>query len=216
MLTAWFTGFVMGVAGSIPVAGPTTMLVLSFGLRGKIRTATLVAVGSALPEGAWAALAMWGFGALLRSYGWVESVSQIFAILILFAVGAFLIVRASAAADDSGAEASPGREVVGTARTILLGASLTGLNPTLVLNWGAAVTLAVSFGAVAPTPEMAAPFGFGVLCGIVAWFVAVLRLLERHHRRISIRARANLLRAMGAVLMILGIVALARVLIAGE
>ena len=51
MLGALLIGFVMGVAGSMPVAGPTTALVVGLGLEGRTRTAALVGAGSAVPEG---------------------------------------------------------------------------------------------------------------------------------------------------------------------
>ena len=49
MWIAVLLGIGMGFAGSIPLAGPTTMLVLSFGIQGRIRAAAGVAAGSALP-----------------------------------------------------------------------------------------------------------------------------------------------------------------------
>lgn len=210
MIVAWLAGFVMGVAGSIPVAGPTTMLVLSFGLQGHLRAAGLVALGSALPEGLWAALALWGFGALLRSHAWVAPASEVAAAVILVAVGMLLILRPPPAVRDREALQA---DTADDTRTFLLGLSLTGLNPTLIFNWGAAVTLAVSLGAVAPRPEMAVPFGVGVVTGIVAWFAFVLQLLGRHHRRISEKARGRILRGMGLALVGLGGLAAVRLLI---
>ena len=73
MLTAWLAGLVMGFAGSVPVAGPINMLVFSFGLQGRLRSATLIALGGALPEAFWAGLAFWGFTALLERYAWIEA-----------------------------------------------------------------------------------------------------------------------------------------------
>ena len=71
MMEIWLAalfGFGMGFAGSIPLAGPTTMLVLSFGIQGRIRAAAGVAAGSALPEAIYASLALWGFGALIERF----------------------------------------------------------------------------------------------------------------------------------------------------
>ena len=204
MLTSWIAGFVMGAAGSIPVAGPTTMLVLSFGLQGRIRTAAMIALGSAVPEGIWAALGLWGFSALLATYTWAEPVSEAAAVVILLVVGGLLLVRPPAAEPTLQEEPT---DVGGALRAGLLGLSLTGLNPTLLVNWGAAVTLAVSVGALEPASEHAIPFGVGVAMGIVAWFAFVLHLLGRHHRRIPVRARSWLLRGMGIALVALGFVA---------
>lgn len=201
MLSAWLTGLLMGLAGSMPIAGPTSMLVLSFGLHGRGRAAAWLALGSALPEGLWAGLALWGFAALVENNAWLRSAAEIGAALILIAVGALLVLRPPAG---SAEDEDPETTTTGDARTFLLGLSLTGLNPTLIFNWGAAVALAVSLGAVAPSPQMAIPFGVGVVSGIVAWFGFVLVLLERHHRRISLVARMRIMRAMGVALLVLG------------
>ena len=209
MLSAWLTGFVMGVAGSIPIAGPTTMLVLGFGLHGRVRAATSVALGSALPEGIWAALALWGFGALLRSYSWAAPAAEVAATLILLAVGTLLLLRPPV---NEPREDDAFTGAASMARSFALGLSLTALNPTLLFNWGAAVTLAVSLGAITAEPENAIPFGVGVVSGIVAWFALVLQLLARHHRRISPALRVKLLRAMGLVLLTLGLAASVRLL----
>lgn len=210
MLTAWLAGLVMGVGGSIPVAGPTTMLVLSYGLQGRLRAATMVALGSAVPEGIWAGLALWGFGALLRNYAWVAPASEIAAAVILLAVGLLLLLRPPAARANAEDERT---ELEGTLRPFMLGLSLTGLNPTLLFNWGAAVTMAVSLGAITPHAKMAAPFGLGVTMGILAWFAFVLQLLARHHRRFSPDMRARILRIMGLILLGLGGLAALRLIV---
>ena len=97
MLTAWLAGFVMGFAGSVPVAGPINMLVFSFGLQGRLRPATLIALGGALPEAIWAGLAFWGFTALLERYAWIEAGSEIAATGVLVGVGLFLLLLARSA-----------------------------------------------------------------------------------------------------------------------
>jgi len=214
MLTAWLIGLAMGLAGSMPIAGPTSMLVLSFGLHGRVRAAAWLALGSALPEGLWAGLALWGFAALVEKYEWVQAAAEIGAALILIAVGLLLVLRPPRPRT-SAEEEDPDTVATSDARTFLLGLSLTGLNPTLIFNWGAAVALAASLGAVAPSHQMAIPFGLGVVSGIVTWFGFMLILLERHHRRISLVVRTRIMRVMGISLLVLGGVAAVRQLILG-
>ena len=98
MIHMWLAalfGFGMGFAGSIPLAGPTTMLVLSFGIQGRIRAAAGVAAGSALPEAVYASLALWGFGTLIEKFNWIAPASRGFAIVVLIVVGLFLLLRSS-------------------------------------------------------------------------------------------------------------------------
>lgn len=212
----WITallGFAMGFAGSIPLAGPTTMLVLSFGIQGRIREASGVAAGAALPEAIYAGLALWGFGALVESFSWVGPFSRSFAILMLVVVGLFLLLRPPTEGDESSREISDQTSLI---RSVLLGTSLTAFNPTLVLNWGAAVTMLYSLDALEPDPYFAIPFGIGAASGIVSWFAIVIIFLRKHRRRISPQLRARLLRSMGIILIALAVVASVRTWFSGS
>lgn len=209
MLSTALIGFVMGAAGSIPLAGPITMLVLGFGLEGRIRQAGLVALGSALPESLYAGLALWGFGALVAQFKWVGPTSQGIAIAVLLGVGLYLMLRPPRSSEPSD---NPATDVDGTKRHLLLGLSITALNPSLIINWGAAVTMIYSLGLVEPEPHYAIPFGLGVGAGILSWFSVALYFLHRHHKRISPELRVKLMKGMGFVLFGLGILAGARVM----
>ena len=197
----------MGAAGSIPLAGPITMIVLGFGLEGRIRQAGLVALGSALPESLYAGLALWGFGALIAQFRWVGPASQAVAVLVLVGVGLFLMLRPPRERNPS---ATASTDLEGTKRHLLLGLSITILNPALILNWGAAVTMIYSLGLVEPKPHFAVPFGLGVGAGILSWFTVALYFLHRHHKRISPSLREKLMKGMGGLLFTLGVIAAAR------
>lgn len=197
----------MGAAGSIPLAGPITMIVLGFGLEGRIRQAGLVAVGSALPESLYAGLALWGFGALIEQFRWVGPASQAVAVLVLVGVGLFLMLRPPRERNPS---ATASTDLEGSKRHLLLGLSITILNPALILNWGAAVTMIYSLGLVEPKPHFAVPFGLGVGAGILSWFTVALYFLHRHHKRISPSLRVKLMKGMGGLLFTLGVIAAAR------
>jgi threonine/homoserine/homoserine lactone efflux protein len=212
VLTAWLIGMLMGMAGSIPVAGPATALVVGLGLERRMRTAVLVGLGSSIPEGAWACLALWGFAALVERHAWIEPVAQSISVLLLLAIGGLLIARAGHPAVLTSGESRP---ETGTVRSLLFGLSLTGLNPTLIVNWAAAIALVYSLGLLEPAPELAIPFGLGVSMGIVTWFAIVLRLLHQHHGRISARGRTITMRVIGALLVVLGLVAGGRALLGG-
>lgn len=208
MLGAWLIGFVLGVLGSMPVAGPTTALVVGLGLEGRVRAAALVGAGSALPEGLWACLALWGFAELVERHAWITPASQAVTVLLLVLVGGMLIARARRPAAVA-TRAGPTPEGGGV-RSLLLGLGLTGLNPTLIVNWAAAVALVYSLGLMEPASHLAAPFGAGVAGGIVAWFALVLGLLHRHGGRISHGARAATMRIMGGLLLALAALAAGR------
>lgn len=216
MMEIWLAalfGFGMGFAGSIPLAGPTTMLVLSFGIQGRIRAAAGVAAGSALPEAIYASLALWGFGALIERFHWIAPVSRGFAIAVLIGVGLFLILRPPGQDSETSEAVS---DQTGILRSFLIGMSLTAFNPALILNWGAAATMLYSLELLDPDSAHAIPFGLGAAAGILSWFAIVLILLHRHHARISPKLRSRLLRSMGVILIGLAALAVARSWIRGD
>ena len=57
MLWVALAGFARGFIGSMPVAGPVAVLVVSRSLEGRLRDGALIGLGSALAEGAYAFLA---------------------------------------------------------------------------------------------------------------------------------------------------------------
>ena len=216
MIHMWLAalfGFGMGFAGSIPLAGPTTMLVLSFGIQGRFRSAAGVAAGSALPEAVYAALALWGFGTLIGKFSWIAPASRGFAIAVLVVVGLFLLLRPPGQNSEASEEIA---DQTGLLRSFLLGMSLTAFNPALILNWGAAATMLYSLEVLDPDPSLAIPFGLGAAGGILSWFAIVLILLHRYHARISPTLRSRLLRSMGGILIGLAALAVARSWLRGD
>src|SRR5689334_10935761 len=138
MLKALLIGFAFGFVGSMPVAGPVSLLVFGRGLQDRQRTARYLAAGSALAESVYAYLAFWGFGALLASYTWIEPLSRGLAAVILTALGLHFVVRRSTEEPEGPASSPPQR--TGMKRNFMLGVTITALNPTLMATWGAAVT----------------------------------------------------------------------------
>jgi threonine/homoserine/homoserine lactone efflux protein len=193
-------GFTFGFVGSIPIAGPIAVLVLSRGLEGRARSALCLASGAALAEGGYAYLAFWGFSGLLTRYAWIEPASRIAAAVILTGLGLNFLHRPGAEA--TRAEPDPRAR---NKRSFLLGLTLTALNPALIATWTAAVTLMYSLDLVRFEPAAALPFSLGAGSGITVWFATLLGFLQRFRTRISGAAIDRLLRRMGVVLIVLGL-----------
>jgi len=202
MLTAALVGLFFGFLGSIPVAGPISLLVLAYGLEGRVRNGIFLAVGAALAESVYAYLAFWGFGALLARLTWIEPVSRGLAAALLITLGVRFLRRRPP--PEALPQLSP--PGAGNVRSFFLGVAITGFNPTLMVTWLAAVTLLrasdlVDFGA-----EGALAFSMGVAAGIAAWFGVLLTLLVRYRQRFSSSLLNRMLQAMGAALILLGVV----------
>jgi len=196
VVVATLVGLLFGFVGSMPMAGPIWALVFARALRGRMREGLYVAIGGALAEAIYAALAFWGFASLLERYAWIQSVSDGLAAVILAALGVLFLCHRGTEISDAG---GPGRSGAG----LLLGFTITALNPTLIATWSAASAMLLSTGLLEFRSQHALPFGFGALVGIVLWFATLLRLVGRFRERFSYDRLVAVIRVMGGGLLVL-------------
>jgi threonine/homoserine/homoserine lactone efflux protein len=207
MLLPLLLGFAFGYIGSMPVAGPISVLVLHLALIHDSRHAIFVAAGGALAEGLYALLAFWGLSTVLASHPTVLPVSRVVGAALLLAAGlAMLLTRIHAAPPQ------PHGPHRGNKRSFALGFLITALNPTLIVTWTTAVAALEASGLLAMDRAQAPPFAAAVCCGIVAWFATLLWLVGRWRNRVSVRALGRFKRVMGAALVATGGWILARAL----
>jgi threonine/homoserine/homoserine lactone efflux protein len=203
MLLALLLGFAFGFIGSMPIAGPIALLVFAYGARGRARSGFYIALGAALAESLYAFVAFWGFAELLRRYPLVVPVSRALGALVLLATGAYLVARRRR--DDRGGPASERPTPKKRGGKLLLGFTITALNPTLLVTWTAAVTaLSSALGRGLRTAE-ALPFASGACAGIVGWFAVLLVLMRTFRTRLSPLTLDRIARGAGALLIGLGV-----------
>jgi threonine/homoserine/homoserine lactone efflux protein len=196
MLIAALVGFLVGWIGSVPVAGPISALVVTRGIAGRFRSGVFIAIGSAVVEALYAFLAFWGFSNFLTRYPVVVPVSRLFAAVILFALGIALLRKPPHRTSD---EPPPQDSALGS---LVMGASICALNPTLIATWTAVVTTLYSSELVAVTSAQALPFAAGVMSGIAGWFVVLLWIIHRYKERFSAAALDRVVRAIGGFLIL--------------
>jgi threonine/homoserine/homoserine lactone efflux protein len=194
VLPTLLLGFALGFLGSVPTAGPVGMLVVSRVLMGRPRTALHIAAGSTLAETVYAFAAFWGFAAILARFPHLVATSRVVACVLLVGVGLYFIVRgpSQGAAAESHDRGGP--------RSGLLGLSMTALNPTVLLTWGAAVGIAHGAGIAVASPWAAIPFALGAGAGILSWFAILVWLVARVHLRPS--TLNVIVRGLGGVLVV--------------
>ena len=198
MIVAALSGFVLGFAGSIPVAGPTAVVVMESALAHRNREGLEVAVGAAVRREPLC------FGGLFRAIGDVQSISRDPAL----ARGG----RPHRDRDRLLLLASPkhvGLEVVepaaGQARPWLgLGFTITALNPTLAVTWTAAVAALHSALPVTFTVWDAPIFAAGAGAGIVLWFWSMLKLVRQFQAQLGPTTVDHLIKGMGGALVMVG------------
>ncbi len=190
----------------MPVAGPTAALVFARALERRAREAWLIALGSAVPEGLYACLACWGVAATLSRFPALLGVSRLAGGVVLAAVGVWLVVRAS----------SLGRSMKSTPDTdrgIFIGLAMTLVNPTLLLSWTAAVGALHSVGLLPVDTRSAVPFGLGVAAGVAAWFAVMIRLVTVVRDRVRGALFAGILRSVGALFVVAGVLVVAHTVV---
>jgi threonine/homoserine/homoserine lactone efflux protein len=192
-------GFAFGYLGSMPVAGPISVLVLHLGLARDPRRALYVAVGGAVAESLYALLAFWGLSEVLTRYPMVLPASRMVGSGLLLALGLAMLLVRTRGATPQNQPRQPGRK-----RSFALGFLITAVNPTLIVTWTAAVAALHGTGLLAMNRAQALPFAAAACCGIVAWFITLLGLVRRWRERASIQTLARFRRAMGAVLVAAG------------
>src|SRR5215469_14421808 len=84
---ACVVAFLFGFVGSIPLAGPIAILMLSRAAQRRFGEAFRVGIGAALAEGTYSGIAFWGFNTFLAHGKRVEPVSHAAAALVLSGLG---------------------------------------------------------------------------------------------------------------------------------
>jgi threonine/homoserine/homoserine lactone efflux protein len=190
---------IFAFVGSLPLAGPIALLVVSNAVNGRFKEALRIAFGAALAEGIYAFLAFWGFATFLARHRLVLPISHGVTALILVALGArFVVFRVK---DEEkakeGAPAKSGRFWVGF--------SISALNPTLLATWGAVTTFLYARQLVQFTPILAVPFGVFAAAGIGLWGLMMVTLLQRFRHKVPNAALTWVVRAMGILLIAIGV-----------
>ena len=197
----------MSFFGSMPIAGPIAVAILSLGLQHRTRSAMFVAIGAACAEAIWAFLAFWGFATVLEHFPMLLPATRIAGSALLIGLGIYLAIRKNEPAPKVPEPTSHKR------RHIVIGFSLTMLNPTLLVTWTAAIGAAHGARLLRVEPNDAWLFACGVGCGVVTWFATMLALLEKFHGRMKPRTTHLVTSLTGVAIAVLGIVFIVRTIV---
>src|SRR5688572_20288732 len=101
MLLALLAGLICGFVGSIPIAGPTAVVIVERALRHQVKAAFGIAVGAAVAEGGYALLAYLGMTAFLSRFPRLMVASRVLGVVILLGIGMYLALARRKPAKDS-------------------------------------------------------------------------------------------------------------------
>jgi threonine/homoserine/homoserine lactone efflux protein len=203
MLMAFLAGFVCAFVGSIPIAGPTAVVIVERALNHQTRAAFEIAVGASLAELGYSTLAFLGMTAFLSRFPRLVLASRVLGAVILLGLGLYLALARRKPPPDPGVAVKK-KATLGA--MVALGLVMTGVNPTLLASWSAVVTVLHSTGTLRVVPLDAFPFGIGVAIGSTAWFALMLALLRHFRRKLSETTLGRIVKAIGWILVVCGIV----------
>lgn len=201
--------FVFAFVGSLPLAGPIALLVVSSSASQRYEEARRIAFGAAVAEGIYAFLAFWGFATFLARYAVVLPISHGVTAVILGGLGArFVFFKVGQREPKASERPRSGRFWVGF--------SISAFNPTLLVTWSAVTTFLYSKQLFRFTGALAVPFGLFAAAGIATWGLTMVALLR--HFRLPRGALTWIVRGMGVAMIGIALssgVELGRYLLAG-
>jgi len=206
MLTALIVGLALGFFGSIPVAGPISILVLKDALEKGHRQGFHIALGAAAGESVYAFVAFWGLTTVLETFPVLMPISKIAGAVLVIVLGIYLVVRRP-----KPTEATAGKLADRQSKLWLRGFLIAVLNPTLLATWTTIVTGLNAASLVEPSPRGALPFAIGVGVGIFGWFAFLVEVVVRRFRkRLDATKIQKVVRAFGWAMIGVGAVIMSR------
>ncbi len=203
MIVALILGFALAFAGSMPIAGPISVLVLNRALQDRHRDALALAFGAAIAEGVYAFVAFWGLSSVLLRFPMAVPAARLAGAILLIGIGVYFAMRRGTGDKEKEVNTN-GRE---GRRGWLPGFVVTLANPTLILTWTTVVTALHSMFSLRVVPIDALPFALGVISGIVGWFASLIWLVRRFKHHLAPRAVDAFIRVLGWIMITTGAVA---------
>jgi putative LysE/RhtB family amino acid efflux pump len=177
MWLAFVVGLAFGFFGSVPVAGPASILVLKNALEKGHHQGFDIGLGAAVGESFYAFVAFWGLTTVLETFPVLIPISKIVGAALVLALGIYLVVRRTSTAQMQAAQVTDRQE-----RRWLRGFLSAFANPTLLATWTTIVTGLHAASLVEPSPRGAIPFALGVGLGILGWFWFLVHIVVRRFR----------------------------------
>jgi threonine/homoserine/homoserine lactone efflux protein len=206
MILAFLVGLILGFVGSIPIAGPTSVIVLKNTLEKGNREGLDIAAGAGLAEAIYAFFAFWGLTTALVQFPGMINAARIVGAALILAVGVYLVRyrtnprRLQKAAEDDRQEH---RWLRGFASAIF--------NPTLLVTWTTVVAALHAMSLLRMHGIDALPFALGVGVGIMGWFVLLVKLAQHFRNRLRPESLDRVVRGMGWAMIAIGAVVMSRV-----
>ncbi|MGZ3478331.1 MAG: LysE family transporter, partial [Polyangiales bacterium] len=186
----------LGFVGSMPLAGPIAVLVVSRAVEKRYVEARRLAYGAAISEAIYAGVSFWGFSYVARYHAFLPVAHAITAVVLLIVGLQFVRWTPRAPVhEDHRAGKTP----------FVLGFTISALNPTLLVTWSAVVTAIYSRQIVVMKSWYALPFALSAALGIALWFMTMVASLRRFGGKFPASMVTWMVRAMGFLLILIAL-----------
>jgi threonine/homoserine/homoserine lactone efflux protein len=203
---ALLAGFAMAFLGSMAPTGPIAVLVLQRSVLRKYGEGMAIAVGCAIAEGGYAALAVSGLSILFARYPVVELVARIAGVAILVGLGIqFVRFRAGDPPPELDAEQQAAQDKRGVRRAFGVGFGISAANPVLIITWSTSVAMLYSFAGLRFGPLARAAFALGVSLGVIGWLWTMVALIRRFSDRVTLKLAERIVRVSGAAMIAMAV-----------
>jgi threonine/homoserine/homoserine lactone efflux protein len=205
-LIAIFTGFISGLALSIPI-GPVNLTIMNEGARRGFRWALLIGLGATLMEVIYCALAFTSFASFF-SKGYVGAGMQVFSFAFMLFLGMkFLMAKSVPVVDrfEQRIEARIERQLHPHS-ALMIGFVRTLANPAVLLGWIILGANFISRGWVERTLEGKLWCLLGVATGVGLWFVGLSWAISLGHKKFTESTMLKMERGSGVGLIVLGMI----------
>lgn len=200
----------MGFIGSMPVAGPTSLLVFHRGMVARYRDGWAIGFGGGLGEGIYCAIAIYAVSTLGDNLTFFTPLAKAASILLLLSLGLYFIFVCHETPGNSPlAESS----TADWRRQFCIGLGVAAFNPTLLVTWSGTMAVLYSLTGLSFHGYDGIGFAASVAIGVVSWFSVLLALMRRFSGRFSFAMLQRVIRGIGVVLLVVSMVCGARMII---
>lgn len=187
----------MAFFGSMPPVGPIAVLLLERGVSGKDREGRALALGAAIAETIYCALAVAGVSELMGRYAIVGTIAHGLGVALLLGLGVYF------ARFRMKPQTPQTRGARGSTRggPFALGFTVSAANPVLIITWSGSIATLLSFTHLRFGVAARGLFVVGVFAGMLTWFYLFLGLLHRYKARITLGAAQWTVRIAGLAMI---------------
>ena len=201
-MTGGLIGLALGFLGSMPLAGPIAVLVVAKSLHEKYHEAFALALGASLAEPIYCALALFGFDFLFTRYVFLLPASRVLGAIVLTGLGCMFLFSRQKFPDpknEPNLAQEPGKqnETESLLKNLILGFSISAVNPVLILTWSA--TVATVYSILGKEFVLLDKIFFPIFAGLgmVLWFFILIWLIRKYQNHLKAQYVDWVIRFMG-------------------